>query len=111
MNKEQVWHMTSKSLIPPNCRCMKNKWAFKIMHKEVYWACLVACGYSQVPSVDFSKNYSVVLNDITFCILLLMVLHCHYLAKIVDIKTTFLHWDKRRNLHGMSPRHVKCKKR
>ena len=25
MNKQQIWHMTSKSLVPPNHRCLKKK--------------------------------------------------------------------------------------
>ena len=33
MNKQQVWHKTSKTLMPPNQRCVKNKWVFKIKHK------------------------------------------------------------------------------
>ena len=53
MSKQQLWHKTKKSLMPPNQRCVKNKWVFKIKHNSVYQACLVACGYSQVPGVDF----------------------------------------------------------
>ena len=49
MNKQQVWQKTTKSLMPANRRCVKNKWVFKIKQNGVYRACLVACGYSQVP--------------------------------------------------------------
>ena len=72
---------------------MKNKWVLKIKHNGVYQVCLVACGYSQVPGIDFSENYSPVVNDIMFCILLLMVLHFGYLAKIVNIETAILYGD------------------
>ena len=58
----------------PNQRCVKNKWVFKIKHNDVYWVHLIACRYSQVPGIDFSKNYSPVVNNVTFCILLLVVL-------------------------------------
>ena len=75
MNKQQVWQKTTKSLMPANRRCVKNKWVFKIKRNGMYWARLVACGYSQVPGIDFSENYSLVVNDVTFCIMLLMVLH------------------------------------
>ena len=64
----------NKSLMPSNWRCEK-KWVFKIKCKGVNQACLVACGYSQVPSINFSKNYSPVANKVTFWVLLLMVLH------------------------------------
>ena len=89
MNKQQVWHKTSKNLIPPNQRCVKNKWVFKIKCNGVYQVHLVACRYSQVPGIDFSENYSLVVNDVTFHVLLLMVLHFGCSAKIVDIETAF----------------------
>ena len=54
---------------------------------------LVACGNSQIPGIDFSGNYSLVVNHITFCILLLMVMHFGYLAKIVDVENTILYGD------------------
>ena len=92
-NKQQVWHMTSKSLIPPNHRCMKNKWVFKVKHSGVYQECLITCGYSQVPTINILENYSQVANDKTFHVLLLMVLHFGYLAKIVNVETTFLYND------------------
>ena len=79
--------------MPPNPRCLKNKWVFKIKHNSVYWMCLIACRYSQVPEVNFSQNYSPVVNNMTFCVLLLMVLHFGYSAKIVDVETAFLYGD------------------
>ena len=45
-NKQQIWCMTSKSLVPPYCRCMKNKWVFKIKCNGVYKVCLIALRYS-----------------------------------------------------------------
>ena len=93
MNKQQVWCKTTKSLMHPNQHCVRNKWVFKIKHNGVYRVCLVACGYSPVPGIDFSKKYSLVVNDVTFRILLLMVLHFGYSAKMVDIKTAFLYGD------------------
>ena len=53
MNKQQVWRKTSKSLMPPNQCCVKNKWVFKIKCNGVYQMHLIACGYSQVPGIDF----------------------------------------------------------
>ena len=79
--------------MPPNQRCVKNKWVFPIKRNGVYQACLIACGYHQVLGIDFSENHSTVVNDITFYVQLLMVLHFSYLAKIVEIETTFLYGD------------------
>ena len=99
MNEQQVWCMTCKSLMPPYCRCGKNKWVFKIKRNGVYRACLMACRYSQIPSVDFPENYSEVVNDITSCILLLMVLHFCYSVKIVNIESSFLHRDMEKEIY------------
>ena len=54
--------MTNKSLMNPNCRCIKNKWVFKIKCNGMYQAYLVTCRYSQVPGIDFSENDSPVVK-------------------------------------------------
>jgi hypothetical protein len=36
----------------------------------IFRARLVACGYSQIPGVDFQESYAPVINDVTFRILL-----------------------------------------
>ena len=79
--------------MPPHCRCVKNKQIFKISCNHVYQACLVACGYSQVPVIDFSKKYSPIVNNITFHILLLMLIHVKYWTKIVNVEIAFLYGD------------------
>ena len=82
-----------KSLMRHNHRCHKKEWVFKNKCNGVYQAYLVACGYSQVPSINFSQNYSLVVNNITFCIQLLMMIHIGYSAKIVDVETAFLYGE------------------
>ena len=47
-------------------------------------------GMSQVPGVNFTKNYSPVVNGMMFHILLLMIIHFGFSAKIVDDKTALL---------------------
>ena len=111
MSKQQVWWMTHKSLMPSNCKCIKSKCVFKIKHNGVYQVHLVLFWYRQVPGVDFTENYSLVINDITFCIILLMVLHFSYSAKKVDIETLFLWRPQKRNVYGVSSRHIQSKKR
>ena len=81
-SKQQVWQKMHKNLMLLNCRCIKNKWDFNIKHNGVYHVQFVACGYSQVPGIDFSKNYSPVVNVITCHILLLMVINFEYWSKI-----------------------------
>ena len=51
---------------------------------------MVACGYSQVPGVDFTEKFSPVVNDVTFrMVLVLMMLNC-YKCKLIDVETAFL---------------------
>ena len=103
MIKQQVQGMMNKSHMPPNCECIKYKWMFKIKCNSVYWACLVACGYSKVPSADFSENYLPVVNDIFFHIFSLMVIQFGYPAKIINIETTFLCRDFEEEIYMECP--------
>ena len=89
--------------MPPNQRCVKNKWVFKIKHNGVYQACLVACGYIWVCCVSFSENFSPVVDNITFSILLLMVILFGFLAKKVDIETAYLYGDLEKESHKENP--------
>ena len=106
MNKQQVWQKTSKNFMPPNQRCAKNKWAFKIKHNGAYQVHLIACGYSQVPGIDFSENYSLVVNDVTFHVPLLMVQHFGYSAKIVNVETVFLYGDHDEEIYMECPQRM-----
>ena len=56
MIKRKVWRRVKKSSIPSNRRCVKSKWVFKIKQKGVFHDQLVACGYSQIPGVDFWES-------------------------------------------------------
>ena len=89
--------------MPPNCRCNKNKLVFKIKHNSEYQASLVACGHSQVPCVNIYENYSPVMNNTTFFILLLKVIHFRYSSKIVNIETAFLYTELEGELYMECP--------
>ena len=70
-----------------------SKWVFKIKLNGVYRARLVACGYSQIPGVDFTENYSPAVHDINFCLLLIAKMIYELSAKIVDVESEFLYGD------------------
>ena len=57
----------------------------------MYHTRFIACSYSQVLCVNFSENYLPVMNDITFCILLKMVIHFRFSGNIVKVKIAFLY--------------------
>ena len=75
MDSRQVWQKIKRSDIPKDRRLVKNRWVFKVKRNGVFRARLVACGYSQIPGVDYSANYSPVINDITFRMLLLTMMY------------------------------------
>jgi len=63
----------------------------------------VACGYSQIPGVDFTEAYSPVIHDVTWRILLVLYLTKRYHAKIIDIETAFLYGDLEEEIYMDCP--------
>ena len=53
----------------------------------------VSCGMGQVPHVNFFEHHSLLVNDITFCIPLHMVIDFGYSAKVVNVETTLLYGE------------------
>ena len=91
MKSRKVWKKIKRIMIPSNRRCVKSKWVFKIKRDGTFRARIVACGYSQIPGVDFSDNYAPVVNDITFRMLLIVLIFFALSAKIADVETAFLY--------------------
>jgi len=91
MTRRGVWRKVKRSSIPQGRRCIKSKWVFKIKRDGIFRARLVACGYSQIPGVDFTENYAPVMNDVTWRILLVAMLIWKMDAIIIDVETAFLH--------------------
>jgi len=93
MNDRNIWTIIKKSNMPPERRCVKNKWIFKIKRNGIFRARLVACGCSQIPGVDHDEFFAPVVNDMTFRILIICIIMANLSAKIVDVETAFLHGD------------------
>ena len=90
--KRGVWRKINKSQMPTRRRCVKRKWIFKIKRNGVYRARLVACGYSQIPGLDFTEiPYSPVINDITYRLLILLSITNGWTNVIINVETVFLH--------------------
>jgi hypothetical protein len=64
---------------------------FKIKRNGVFRARLVAQGFTQIPGVDFTESYAPVVNDVTFRLVLVIVMVCKLNRKIIDVETAFLH--------------------
>ena len=69
------------------------RWVFKVNSNGVYHARLVAKGFSQIPGVDFTDNYSPVVNDVTFGVVVARMLIENLKGKVVDIDNAFLNQD------------------
>ena len=63
----------------------------------------MACGYSQIPGVDYTESYSPVVHDITFRALLLMMISQGLSAKIVDVETAFLYGNLEEEIYMECP--------
>jgi hypothetical protein len=53
----------------------------------------VACGYSQVLGLDFNDSFTLVVNNVTFLILLVVMLVWDLKCKIIEVEPAFLHGD------------------
>jgi hypothetical protein len=53
----------------------------------------VACGYSRFPGIDFGESFALVMNDLSFRIMLIAKLVWDMICSVVDIQTAFLHGD------------------
>jgi hypothetical protein len=62
-----------------------------VKRNGVFCARLVACGYSQVPGVDFTESFAPVLNVVSFRLMLISKLVWDMTSTVVDIETAFLH--------------------
>ena len=103
MKKRVVWKKMKRSNMPKGRRLVKCKWVFKIKRNGTFRARLVACGYSQIPGVDFTENYSPVINDITFRMLILMMIYYGLIGKIADVETAFLYGELEEEIYMECP--------
>jgi Reverse transcriptase (RNA-dependent DNA polymerase) len=63
---------------------------------------LVACGYSQVPGVEFNESFAPVIND-AFCVMLIIKLTRGLQATIIDVETAFLHGNLQEEIYMNIP--------
>ena len=88
---------------PNDCRLVGCIWVFKVKRNGVYHARLVAKGFSQNPGVDFTDNYSPVVNDVTFRVVEARMLIENLKGKVVDIDNAFLNGDLEHEIYMKIP--------
>ena len=103
MEAKGVWKKIKRADMEPERRCVKHKWVMEIKRSGRFRARLVACGYSQIPGVDFEEVYSPVINDISFRIVMVMMLVHKLDAIIFDVETAFLHGELKEKIYMDCP--------
>ena len=72
-----------------------------------YRARLVALGYNQVPGVDFTDNFSPVINDVTFRIALMRMMMEDLKCMLMDVETAFLYGEIEKEIYMEVPVRIK----
>merc|ERR1712115_382918 len=88
-----VMRLEKRRDIPKGRRCVKSKCVFDIKRSGIFKTRLVACGYSQIPGIDFTESYAPVINDVCWRILIVIMMVMKLDSRIIDVETAFLFGD------------------
>jgi Reverse transcriptase (RNA-dependent DNA polymerase) len=72
MDSKWAWDVIDKEDVPNRRRTIKCKWIFKIKRNCIFRARLMACGYSQIPGIDFNESVAPAINDVSFVIIFIV---------------------------------------
>ena len=91
--KRAVWKIMKMHDVPDGRRLIGTKWVFKKKRDGRYRSRLVALGYTQIPGIDYTDNFSAVVSEIglRICLILWIVLSLEVWK--VDVETAFLEGD------------------
>ena len=98
-----VWRHVKRNDHPNDRRLVGCRWVFKVKRNGVYHAKLVAKGFSKIPGVDFTDNYSPVVNDVTFRAVVARMIIENMKGKVVDIENAFLNGDLEHEIYMKIP--------
>ena len=106
LHKNGTWDMAR---LPKRKKAIRCKWVFKKkegtpgVENARYKARLVAKGYSQIPSVDFTNVFSLVVKHSSIRALLGIVAFHDYELEQLDVKTAFLHRELEDDIYMLQP--------
>ena len=78
-------------------------WIFKVKCNGVYHARLVAKGFSHITGMDFTDNYSPVVNDVTFRVVVARMVIENMNQKVVDVDNAFLNCNLEHEIDMRTP--------
>ena len=87
----------------PNDRRLVGCRVFKVKRYGIYRSRLVAKGFSQIPGVDFTDNYSPVVNGVTFRVVVARMIIENMKRKVVDIDNAFQNGDLEHEINMKIP--------
>jgi len=68
----EVWKVVKRSEIEKGRRLIGCKWVFKLKRDGRYRARLVGLGYTQIPGVDYTDHFALVVSDVTLRIVFIL---------------------------------------
>ena len=105
-DRERSIETCEEARCPENRRLVGCVWVFKKKRNGVYRARLCAQGLSQIPGIDHKDNFSPVITDVTYRIVMVMTLLFGWVAEIVDIETAFLYGDLEEEIYMRMPQGI-----
>ena len=87
----------------PNDRRLVGCSVFKVKRYGIYRSRLVAKGFRQIPGVDFTDNYSPVVNGVTFRVVVARMIIENMKRKVVDIDNAFQNGDLEHEINMKIP--------
>ena len=98
-----VWRHVKRRDCAQDHRLVGCRWVSSVKRNGVYHARLKAKGFSQIPGMDFTDNYSTVVNDVTFRDVVARMLIENLMGKVVDIDNAFLNGDLEHEIYMKIP--------
>ena len=98
-----VWRHVKRNDHPNDCRLVGCRWVFKVKRNGVYCVRLVPKGFSQIPGMDFTENYSPAVSDVTFRVVVARMIFGNLKGKVVDIDNAFLNGDLEHEIYMKIP--------
>ena len=89
--------------IPNNWRLIGSTWVFKLKHDGTSCTRLVVLGYSQILGIDYTDNFALVVNDVTFHLMLSRKLIKTLSMRIIDMETAFLYGELEDEIYMETP--------